>query len=410
MFDISNPQKRERLLVIAAGILLCTVILLALPMMLRETTRLKSEQKNFQNKVHELELHALNKEEIQNRLTVFADQALASSSSTARSGYGTWLGNLARNAGLQNFTLQNPGRTTLKGAGVKHTFTVTGTGKLDQIAEFLRRFHRTEYLHLIQSVSPRPSTKNPGEFDVTIKIEALELPQARTVNIPSMTGEDTTVTDEERQVLTAIRSRAILSAYTPPQPPPPNEGGTPPPVIEFYDEFYCFVNGFVEVDGKPQCWIDYRTEGKKYFLFEGESFRLGSVTCTIKKIERHRVQIAAAGGVYAVKFGKSIGQADESCYFLTSIVDADGQRWTQDSTGEPYCVIVYGSETEDGRGNPRMTEIEKYTLSKGNAFPMAEVLCTIVDIVPASNQVQVEAAGAIYDIRVGGSFAEFGAE
>jgi hypothetical protein len=414
MFDLSDPQKRERVLVIVACISLCVLVTLALPMMFRETTRLQNEKTRLESKIEELELHARNKDEIQSRLTTFTNQALASSGSRALDEYRNWLGDLARSAGIRDYTSPVPARTALRGApGTKHTFTITGTGRLDQIAEFLRRFHRTEYLHLIQSVAPRPSTRTPGEFDVTIKIEALELPEARTVRVPSIVGDDTAITDEERQMLAAISERRILSAFVPPPPPAPRPTPVnpvaPPPIIDFDDSYFCFVIGIMEIDGRPQCWIDYRTEGRKYQLFEGDTFELGGVTCTIKKIEMtsKRVQIAAGGGVYAVRLGRSIGQADELCYFLTGIVDAEGRQWTQDSTGEPLCVIIYGSETEDARGNIRLIEMERYTLAEGDSFPMAEVLCTIVRIDPASNLVQIEAVGTIYDIRVGGSFSEF---
>jgi len=358
----------------------------------------------FFKDIEDLELHAKNKEEIQDRLTAFGNQALASSGSIARSEYQNWLGDLARSVGLRNYGSPDPTSTTLKGAGMKHTFTVTGTGKLEQIAEFLRRFHRTGYLHLIQNVSPRSSTRYPGEFDVTIKIEALALPQVRMVKIPDMDESITTVTDEETQMLSAIRDRAILSAYTPPKPPPPQSQPTPtPPPIDFDDSFFCFINAIVEVDGKPQCWIDYRTEGKRYYLFEEESFRLGNIQCTIKKIEvqANRIQVAAAGGLYAVRLGKSMGQADEPSYFITGIVDENAERWTEDSTGEPRCVVAYGPEAR------RVREGERHIFSVGDSFPMEKVPCTIRNIDPTANKVQIEAAGVVYTIEVGGSFSTF---
>ncbi len=64
----------------------------------------------------------------------------------------------------------------------------------------------------------------------------------------------------------------------------------------------------VEVDDKPQVWIDIRTEGKKYKLFEGEMFRLGEVRCSVKKIEFDRVQVEAAGGLYTIKVGNSFAE------------------------------------------------------------------------------------------------------
>ena len=408
MFDVANPQQRERLLVVAASIFLCVIVAWLLPTMTRETTRLKNERLKLQKDIEVLELHAKNKDEIESRLTAFTNQSLASSGSVAQSGYQSWLDNLAESVGFKNYESPALGVTNLKDAGRKYAFTVKGTGRLDQIAEFLRRFHRTDYLHLVQNVSPRPSTRNPGEFDVTIKIEALALPQVRTVNIPSNSGEVTAATDEETKMLAAIRERSILSAYQPPRQSASVVAPVPiPPPPDFDDTYYCVVNAIVEIDGRPQCWIDYRTEGKKFYLFEGESFRLGEVNCTVKKIEMeaNRVQIAAAGGLYAVRLGKSIGQADESCYFFTGFVDAEGTDWTPESTGEPHCVIVYDP---DG-GNRRNLGV-RHVLSEGDSFQMAEVLCTVISITPETKRVQIEAAGVVYDLRIGYSFSEFSNE
>lgn len=400
MFDFSDPQKRERLLIVAAGIFLCGIVVMVLPAMWYETNRLNNNRQTLRKDIEELELHAQNKEKIQERLTTFVNQSFSSGSS-AQSGYLIWLGDLARSAGLTKLSFQGPTPSSLKGAGTRYTFTVTGTGKLDQISEFLRRFHRTEYLHLIQNVSPRPSTKTPGEFDVTIKIEALALTQVRTAKIPDNDAALTAITDEETQMLTAIKERAILSEYTPPKPPD-NPQSAPPPIIFDDHPNFCIVNGIVEADGKPQCWIDCRTEGKKYYLFEEESFKLGDVNCTIKKIEvkANRVQIAAAGGLYAVRLGKSFGQSDEPSYFFTGIVDENGEQWTAESAGEPYCVIVNGADERDRVRN-------QFRLSAGESFPMQNVRCTVKEIEADNNQIQIEAVGVTYTLRAGSSFSEF---
>jgi hypothetical protein len=145
-----------------------------------------------------------------------------------------------------------------------------------------------------------------------------------------------------------------------------------------------------------------------YYLFEEETFLLGTIRCTVRKIEMNaeRVQVAAAGGVYAVSLGKSFAQADDPSYFLTGIVDADGNPWTEDGIGEPQCVIVHGSTDDNGR----IRERAKHILSAGDSFPMERVFCTVRSIDPAVRQIQIEAAGAVYTIRIDGSFAEFGNE
>ena len=92
--------------------------------------------------------------------------------------------------------------------------------------------------------------------------------------------------------------------------------------------------------------------------------------------------------------------------FLTGIVDANGRPWRTNSTGEPYCVIVY--EFEDDVGG--VVEAARYVLAAGDSFLMAEVTCIVRSVEPANNQIQIEAAGVTYTIRVEGSFSEFANE
>jgi len=150
-----------------------------------------------------------------------------------------------------------------------------------------------------------------------------------------------------------------------------------------------------------------------HHLFEEESFMLGPVRATVKKIEvnAERIHVAAAGGVYTIRLGKSFAQDDEPSYFLTAIVDADGNPWTAESTGEPYCIIVHGAGYYDDNSNLRITlEQARHLLSVEDSFPMAEVVCTVRSIDPIANQIQIEVAGVVYTIRVEGSFSEFGNE
>ena len=405
MFDLSNPQQRERLLVALAGVALCAIIMVIVPAQYRETTRLKIERDKLVKDIDEHERHAKNKDEIQSRLSSMENQALTSLGTAlqneALSKYQNWLRGLMESADFRSISTTTPVNSgTVKGGYRKHTFSVTGEGRLEQIAEFLRRFRRAEYLHQIQSFGPRPIANQPGMFKVTFRVEALSLPQVAFVNVPNI-DEIPPMTDGEQQMLADIRERAILSAYTPPRPVAERQAPPPP----FDSVPYCFVVGIVEVDGKPQCWIDHRTTGRKYYLFEGGTFMLGDVNCTIKKIEvkADRVQIAAAGEIRAIRVGKSFEQYDDPGYFLTNIVGENDELRTEDSAGEPYCIIVHGSETEDGE----IIEKEQYILSVGEAFPMALVSCTVREIEPTNNRIQIEAAGVFYTIRIGASFSEF---
>lgn len=408
MFDLSDPQKRERLLVIFAGIVLCVIVMMVLPGQFGELTRLNNEQEALRTKIDDLKRHDRIKGEVQERLSGLTSLTLASSGTSknmAESGYQDWLMGLASGAGLGNVRVQNQPAPGVKDIYTKVVFTLNGEGRLDQIAEFLRRFHRTDYLHMITSVTPTSVARNPNMFNIQFRIEVLSLARVDTVNVPSADRATTAITDEERQMLATIRNRAILTEYIP--PPPIIDGpnvDTPiiPPPPPFDHTLYCLVYAIVKADGRPQCWIDSRTEGRKFYLFEGQSFVLGTVRATIRKIEvnAERIQVAAEGGIYTIRLGNSFSDAESPSYFLTGIVDANETPWTAESTGEPHCVIIH--ETNDGE--------TKYLLATGGGLPMAEVVATVRSVEPTANQIQMEAAGVVYTIRVGGSFSEFSNE
>ena len=425
MFDFSDSQKRERLLIILAGIVLCGIVTVAVPAQFHEITRSKNERDKLIADIETHETDARNKDEIQSRLSAMLHQALVQAPVLTRdstpqersersvkialesrsvSNYQNWLRDLARSSGLGNvLDVSAPGTSgTISGIYKKHTFSITGDGRIEHIAEFLRRFHRTEYLHRIHGVQPRSIQNQPGMFNVRFQVEALSLPQVSEVHTPNGDGDAVPLSDDEVQMLATIRERAILSEYSPPRS---NVEVPPPP--PFDPQPYCFVIAIVQADGRPQCWINHRIAGRTYFLFEEGAFMLGNVNCTVKKIEVNgaRVQIAAGGGVYAIGVGKSFEEYDEPSYFFTGIVDENDEPWTEDSTGEPRAVIVHGTETDNG-----MAERAKYTLSAGETFPMAYLSGTVASIDPAAHQIQIEAAGVVYTIRTGGSFAEFGNE
>ena len=411
MFVISNPQKRERLLIVAAGFILLLILAVVMPGQLKAIATSKITRDKLQKQIDDHERIVKDKANIQSRLAAMSEQALAFGNSEAVTRYQNWLRDLAISAGLQPQTIVT-GNPTTSGANnpkalyAKHTFPISGTGNLAQIAEFLRRFHRTEYLHAIQSVQPRPAGANqPGLFNVTFRVEVLSLPQVRDIHIPIV--DNPAYINDEQQMLADIQSRNVLSAYVPPrlaptrerppltvfnathetvtlrwQPineasnyeirykrmadadqtrnwqivpfegtvgtvenlfpetdyefqvraaaapgvratawtptpsvttmtwaePPPQEPILPP----FNDIRYCFLTSITVVDGKPQCWIDHRPTGTKYYLLEGGSFLLGDYRCVIEKIDIsvQRIQVDLEGAKYTLEVGQNFDQVE----------------------------------------------------------------------------------------------------
>lgn len=315
LFDISSPQKRERFLLIIAGILFVIVMIpLFYYLFGSEVSKLRLQRNRFQTDIEKLEAEVRNKDQIKKRLADLTIRSLPPGDSLTQSLYQNWLLDTAYAVGLQNSRIDQGSISNVK-AGAnspykdhykKYTFTIHCRGTLGQMAEFLRRFHKTDYLHLVRNVSPRP-IRNSGEMEISITVEALALPQAKVSRtLRKISGEMLAETDDDRRKLDEITGRNLFAAYRPPgeTPKPPET----PKEEEFDQSPYCYVTAIVEVDDKAQVWVDLRTEGKKFKLFEGEMFRLGGVRCFVKKIEFDRVHFEAAGGQYTIKIGKSFAE------------------------------------------------------------------------------------------------------
>ncbi|MDR3234165.1 MAG: hypothetical protein LBT46_10975 [Planctomycetaceae bacterium] len=313
MNKLSTP-KRERLLLIAAGIVLLIIAVPYLRSLYADSAALQKQRQKLYDDITKYRSEAERKAEIKERLTELTRQSLPSADETALSQYQRWLMDLVKETGIKEYRSEAGTVSKQKNSTSyrKFSFTIHGKGSLEQIAEFLRRFHKTPYLHLVRSVAPRP-TKKPDEFEISLTVEALSLPQSRSnKELPAVDNKMLAASDEEKKMLKAITERAVFSAYKPPSPPQQVREPEKPVLSDFDSSPYCYLTTIVETivgtDGKYQCWVNNRTEGTTYKLFEGGIFKLGGVRCSVKKIEFDRVQFEAAGGIYTVRIGKSFAE------------------------------------------------------------------------------------------------------
>ncbi|MDR2642373.1 MAG: hypothetical protein LBC74_06225 [Planctomycetaceae bacterium] len=308
IFDISTQEKRERFLLILAGVILCCVVLpFCYNYFNTSISKLRTEKAKLEEAVAKLNAEVKDEKHVRERLGEFSRQSLPSGE-LAKSQYQNWLVDTAGAAGLRERKVDIGNETNLlKDYYKKYTFKLTGKGKLENVAEFLRRFNKTNYMHLIKKISPSP-IKNSEMIDVAITIEAVASIRAKTVKtLPLVDKELLKITPAEQAVLDEIKKRKLFMPYTPskpPTPPPP----PPPPKPPFYQAPYCYVIAIVESDGQRQVWIDHRVAGKQYKLYEGDSFRLEGVNCTIEKIEFDRIHVDADKQKFIIKQGKSFAE------------------------------------------------------------------------------------------------------
>jgi Tfp pilus assembly protein PilO len=307
IFDISTQEKRERLLLIVAGILLiCVVVPFCYSYFGKSVAKLREQNVTLTKSVTKLEAAVKDEKHVRERLAELGKQSLPIGEQ-AKSQYQNWLIDTAASAGLRERKVGAGLEAKNKNHYIKYTFKLTCNGNLEQLAEFLRRFQKTGYLHLVRKISPA-TNKNSNVMNFTITIEVLSVINAQTDRTLRVFGNDILkTTPEEKAILDEIKTRKLFTAYTRPQsppPPPPSAPRTPP----FYQAPYCYVIAIVESDGRSQVWIDHRTAGRQYKLYEGDSFRLEGVNCAIEKIEFDRIHVEADGQKFIIKQGKSFAE------------------------------------------------------------------------------------------------------
>ena len=336
------------MLVIFAGVVLCVVVISTLPGQFGALRALHDTREDWKQRIDEHQRLAQDKDVIQSRLAAVERRALASMAlvgNQAESRYRFWLEDLATGVGL-NVTLNAAPSSTIAVRGdhgySRHTFSITVEGRLEQIAEFLRQFHRTEYLHTIQTVRLRAPNAAGVLSGVQFIVEALSLPQITHVNMPNTEG--IVATEEEMNILATISNRAILSEFRP--APPPITPPQPEPEIQVIDgAAFCFVTAFTEVDGRPQVWINHRVEGNMHRLFEGEFFVLGGVRCSILEIdmEYQRIVVDIDGRLASLRVNQQFQQVADHA-FLVAIEEVDGrpQVWIENRSMDAMLTHVEG--------------------------------------------------------------------
>ena len=307
--NLSSPEKREKVLLVVAGIILFFVIGPAAYYYYgADSAKLNAQRNKLLADLKKLEDDTKNAVEIKRRLEKLTTISLPSNDSVAQSAYQNWLLDQAKTSGLREIKTDQGSISPFKDYYKKFTLTLNGRASLEQLATFLERFQRTDHLQLIRSISIRP-LKESRDMDVAIKVESLALKQAKAATTLAMNDRtDALSPDAQKAIRKTIVDRALFSAYVPPTPPRNDSPLPPPPRNEFEHNPYCYVTAIVEVNGKPQVWVDVRTEAKKYRLYEGEMFRLDGIRCFIKKIEFDRVVVEAGSELLTIKVGKAFAE------------------------------------------------------------------------------------------------------
>ncbi|MCA9199869.1 MAG: hypothetical protein KDA87_20155 [Planctomycetales bacterium] len=144
---------------------------------------LEAEQrktKPLKDKLLDSKLAVREEERLLESLPQLQQRSLPSDLELAIADYRNWLLEVIESAGLAR-TSVNAGQPMNHQNLVRSiSFSIRGTGTLEQLTSFLHAFYETGYLHRIRSITLNPTSS--GKVDASISIEALSLPTAESTD------------------------------------------------------------------------------------------------------------------------------------------------------------------------------------------------------------------------------------
>ncbi len=333
-------QKREKILAVVTGVL---VVAVGVPLLFSggvgvgSLGTLRKNRDDLQAEVAKKKAQLALAGKAADQMAQFQRRSLPADRELAGSLYQDWLREKVTGAGLR-VTNFDPGEPhSGRGAYWRFRFTILARGTLEQVTRFLYQFYSADHLHQIRRLTFKP-IEDSDQLNLAIFVEALSLPGA------DLQDELSTETskrlklpesdDRQREYVRAIvrrkmeegrdgdearfsESGGLFAAYEPPRPKVEvvvqKDPDPPPPKPPGFDlTKHTYVTSIVEVDGRPQVWLDVRPKkGPQLRLHPGDPFEIGESRGTIRQIEPRFVSLEINGDFRRIKLGNNLHQAEQ---------------------------------------------------------------------------------------------------
>ena len=246
-------------------------------------------KKNLSNELHETKVKIKQGEQKLPQLDVVQTRSLPYDIELAISEYRGWLFGLFEEVDLKRTSVDSGQPIRVGKIYDRLTFSVRGSGSLDQVTQFLHAFYSAGHLHKIRSLTFNPTAT--GRIDISLSIEALAL-----------------VTAESKDALTTETSGQLASsdhdAYR---------------VISKRDFFSASVGSWLtstqlsaitkNADGSFQAWFNVPGDATTLIVDEGESASVAGHTIDLVTATRDIATLAIDGDNIQIRIGQSLAEA-----------------------------------------------------------------------------------------------------
>ncbi len=305
-------NRREIILAAITGVLLAILAARVVVSELLGTGRqLRQLRGTLRQQVERLENRLARVKKLEAQLEEFKARSLPSNLALARSLYGNWLLETAKEAGWQNAFL-DIGESRAVGSYQSFRFTLKADTNWEGLAKFLYKFYTTDWLHRVRLLAIQPKERSQL-VEVNASVEAVSLRDASARDtLPSRPPRSLSAGDVSVYTRT-LAQRNLFAPYAPPPPPerrPPVVSSppppSPPPPPPFDASRFAFLTGIVGPPDRLEAWVLSRTEGRLYVLREGDEFQIGLLRGRIRKLELRSAEIEADGRHWRVNLGESL--------------------------------------------------------------------------------------------------------
>lgn len=294
---------RNRLMIVGLGIV---VLLFLGDMAYRKfysepIAEFENQKKQISKRLRETKAATNKAQRAAKQLDELAQASLPWDPEVARERYQDWLLQLAKDAKLENTSIDasDPASVTMSAGRGKRpveiykrfSFSLRGRGDFERVTRFLYEFYRAGHLHKIRSMSLNPVNQGQ-EIDVGLSIEALALPNAdRETELTSVVSQRLALTDVNNYQLIAQR----------------NFFGTGSTESAWKQVVLSAVTS--DVHGVGEAWFTVGTDSQTRILQLGQSLSLPALEVRVVALEETIATISIDGRLYKIAIGQNLAEA-----------------------------------------------------------------------------------------------------
>jgi len=302
-------SRRERILAVVTAALLAAVALrFVYSFWFGPGRQLRALRANLLQEVERKRSRLEKINRAKEQLKRLQERSLPGDPQLAQSVYSSWLLEHVERAGMDNISIDAGTARTRSGRYVGLRFHLQAEATMEEVVRFLHDFYSAGYLHKLRSVTFQPRQRS-DRIDLTMTIEAMSLagaPAVPRLPQPPAPPVQLAALDTYRRT---IAERNFFRPYSPPEPRRPSLFDRPIQPPPFDLSKFTYLTAIVGPPDQLEAWLLCRPTGKLYRLRQGQSFEVGPVRGTIRRLEPRRAELEIGGRLCTLPIGHNLREA-----------------------------------------------------------------------------------------------------